>query len=972
MFSVVTAVAAPLLVILIFGFLIYRFGFLSGREVGGRASFIAGGIMLLFVSLWEVAELASDYSDWFVAGAYPLIEVAQFVMAAIGLLLAVVGLAMYADYWQERRTEVEERLGRLSMLDNLQHDSRQPYHLLEILNISLREILAHYPMTAGAVFLVNRAKRQFVLTSSSGLHKDEIAYLEYYPLERNVVSQAVELGDPMLLAQFDFYDRSGTRVASRFKSILIVPLNSGMERIGGLLLFSEEAQFFDSTDIRYLSPVALWLAEKMKSARLERLLAQTDKLREDIAVRYADLTTRLNSSSRSAAAPDGVVGFCRALVGLLDSESVHLCGLRQGALIFHGSSEPLFDLSENLRAALIEGIDRARPLIINQDTGEGGVVQSSLLCPVPTAKTDALLLVKSGRPFQINDGGLKVLDSFAQLAGLVLHLEDDSHMRLTRRKGFEAILEILQTESVGQDPSAGVQFFLETVARVFPRKTVYLAFVPDSASQYRTVGVPGQEESQLSDEVRVGIDEGGVGSVGASRQTLFVHGRAAASHHFDSYHDQARSDFLRFFGERGLPEFVAYCPISEGEALAVAMIAIYGMEESERAEWERLLTLSAGLCSLRLNMSRITRLSAPGRKLAAAPEAIGNLINELNNHLAAVIGTAELTAQDSRLPNEVRSKMREIVSRAELAAEVARKSMTTTLATEPADRPLPETISRSIQRELGLVHVSGNVYMAGQRPREIFLSLESVAPIGLAVPRFGELFRTVLNRFAALADEDDVFTVATYVRDQYVYLDVSRHRHNFPPVAPVVGFGRYVRAEEAFRNRPADIYLSHILDTDTDYSVDTASMAPAYLSFRFPVSGRAVPISETTFTATPRLLAIDDQQVILDLISAMGQSLGYEVRTALTGEEGLKLVERETFEAVLTDLALPGISGLEVARQISRRRPGLPIILVTGWSTETKGEELAEAGITEVLYKPFRIEQLTSVVRAVVAGRISS
>ena len=56
----------------------------------------------------------------------------------------------------------------------------------------------------------------------------------------------------------------------------------------------------------------------------------------------------------------------------------------------------------------------------------------------------------------------------------------------------------------------------------------------------------------------------------------------------------------------------------------------------------------------------------------------------------------------------------------------------------------------------------------------------------------------------------------------------------------------------------------------------------------------------------------------------MGQSLGYEVRTASTGEEGFHLAERESFEAVLTDLALPGLSGLDVARQIDRRYPGPP------------------------------------------------
>jgi DNA-binding response OmpR family regulator len=116
-------------------------------------------------------------------------------------------------------------------------------------------------------------------------------------------------------------------------------------------------------------------------------------------------------------------------------------------------------------------------------------------------------------------------------------------------------------------------------------------------------------------------------------------------------------------------------------------------------------------------------------------------------------------------------------------------------------------------------------------------------------------------------------------------------------------------------------------------------------------------------------LAIDDQDVILDLISAMGRSLGYEVRTASTGEEGLRLAGETTFDVVLTDQALPGMSGLEVARRLHRLVPQLPIILVTGWSSEPLETDVNSTGIREILYKPFRIEQLTAVVRSVVAAR---
>ncbi|MEW5795688.1 MAG: response regulator [Candidatus Zixiibacteriota bacterium] len=972
MVEVVTTVAAPLLVVLIFGFLIYRFGFFTGRDIGGRLPFVVGGVLLLVVSLWGVVELAPNYTDWFIAGAYPLIDLAQSLLGAIGLLLGVSGLALYADYWQERRTEVEERFGRLSILDNLQLDSRQPYHLLEMLNISLREILVQYPMAAGAVLLVNRAQRQFVLTSSAGLHKDEIACLEYYPLGRNVVSQAVELGDPMLLAQFEFFDRTGGRIDSRFKSVLVLPLLSGMEQVGGLLLFSEEPHFFVARDIRYLAPVAQWLAEKIKSARLGRLLAQAERLRETEAANVSDLTGRVASSARAAAGSDPANGFCRSLVGLADSESVHLCGIRQGALVFHGSSEPLFDLTENLRASMIEGIDRARPLIINQESGDAEVrkqvVQSNLVLPVPGSKSDALLLVKPGPAFTVNDKSLKLIESFAALGGLVIRMEEDNRLRLTRRKGFEVVVELLRAELPGRDSRSGVRFFLETLGRVLPRKTICLAFFADSASSYRVQTVSPGENAELFDDILVHSGRGGAGAVAASGESTFIHGRGAVARHFDTYDDQVRSTFQRFFGERGWPEYVAYCPVGDGESTTVAMIAAHVMDESERAEWERLLTLAAGLCTLRLTTARLSRAGEAG-VISVTWASTGDALNRLNNHLAAVIGTAELTAQDSQLSEDVRRRLRDIITRAEEAADVARRTLTAGPTGGFEGAGVTETVSRVVERELAQLKVSGNVHMAGQRPREIFSNLETVPPMALPANRLAELFRTLLDRFSALADEDDIFTIATYSRDKYVYLDVSRHRRNFPPVAPVAGFGRYVAAEEALRSRPSDIFLTQVQESGTGYAVDDERPVPAYLSFRFPVSPTIpAPLSGSP-TPRARLLAIDDQQVILDLISAMGQSLGYEVRTASSGEEGLRLAERQQFDAVLTDLALPKMSGLEVARQISRLRPGVPVILVTGWSTELNADQLAEAGISDVLYKPFRMEQLTSVVRAVVAGR---
>ena len=76
------------------------------------------------------------------------------------------------------------------------------------------------------------------------------------------------------------------------------------------------------------------------------------------------------------------------------------------------------------------------------------------------------------------------------------------------------------------------------------------------------------------------------------------------------------------------------------------------------------------------------------------------------------------------------------------------------------------------------------------------------------------------------------------------------------------------------------------------------------------------------------------------------------------------MAENKSYDLILTDLAMPGISGIDVARKIRVHNPNLPIILITGWEVNLSEEELTLAGISKVLYKPFRIEQLIEIMQS--------
>ncbi|HUV31325.1 MAG TPA: response regulator [Acidobacteriota bacterium] len=967
---------APVLVLALVSFLAFRLRFFSAGDVGGRYPFVFGSVCLLVASVWQAVTTLPGYAEWFVPSAYGVLTLARFGLTVIGLVLGTVALSLYADYWQTRRDDIEDREGKLSLLENLQHDARQPYQLLELLNISLKELLYHFPGGAGAMFLLNRVRRQFVLATESGLTKNEIAMLEHYPLGRNMFSQAVELGDPLIGGGFNFIGTDGQPIGSRFNSCLALPMVSGREKIGGVLLFSEENDFFGKTEIKYLTPVVEWLAEKIHAARLARETSVLQGELERRRTEQASLAARIASSARALVAPDAVDAYCRSVVQVAGSESVHLIGLQHGALTVYGGSEPLTDLTENYRTALLEAIDRAKPLIINQETtGDSGrpeVIQSSLIFPFSDeGGRDALLLRRASSAFAVDDEQLKLLDFFGRLGCAVLKQDSANRLSVTRRKGFEAVLQLLRVEAKAGSFENDPGFFMRHLAPVMPPFTAGVTLGRDEDGGLKVLDSHGVDGSLLS-EFYVLPGEGDLGRAAAEGECLFAFGRKAIAAKLEAYEIHNRNALQRLMGERGLPSFMAACPVIRAvKVIGVVGMVVFDMEEAQRGEWERLLTLAVNLYSLRLTMAALQIQPEPAVTEAGEVEVSGLIVNQLNNHLSAVIGSAEWALQRPELSTQTREQLREIVAEAEKAAACIKQSLSSAPEQPSGAKAAGDAVSldRTIKSVLGTSHISGNLYMAGGRAREIDLKLGSAAEFDFPSAAMRNLFESVLDRFGSIAEDDDVISVVTYREGEAVYLDVSRHRKNFPPVEPVAGFARYQPSGEALQARPSDVFLEHVAREACFYAVDRNSPAPAYLSFRFPVRSRLEPTGPEVADRSVRLLAIDDHSVILDLLSAMGQSLGYRVDTALRGQQGVRLAHENVYDVVLTDLAMPDMSGLEVARQIHARHPLTPIILVTGWEASLEREQLQSAGICEVLYKPFRIEQLTEIIQASVSGR---
>ena len=122
-----------------------------------------------------------------------------------------------------------------------------------------------------------------------------------------------------------------------------------------------------------------------------------------------------------------------------------------------------------------------------------------------------------------------------------------------------------------------------------------------------------------------------------------------------------------------------------------------------------------------------------------------------------------------------------------------------------------------------------------------------------------------------------------------------------------------------------------------------------------------------------RLLIVDDEEQLLDILVAELSELelprGFEISTAKNGADALALIGRQPFEAVLSDIMMPVMSGLEFLHHARAAGHELPVIFLTGAIDKDKAIEALRLGAFDILEKPWDREQLgSSVVQALTLG----
>lgn len=356
------------------------------------------------------------------------------------------------------------------------------------------------------------------------------------------------------------------------------------------------------------------------------------------------------------------------------------------------------------------------------------------------------------------------------------------------------------------------------------------------------------------------------------------------------------------------------------------------------------------------------------QKMEAMGSLTGGVAHDFNNLLTPIIGSLDLLVRKGVGTDREQRLIQGALQSAERA-----KTLVQRLLAFARRQPLQVTavdVARVVENMAGLVAatlgptIDVRVELADLPPARADLNQLEMALLNLAVnardamPDGGEL-RITARRESVLAPDDRALPRGHYVRlsvsDTGVGMDADTLRRAIEPFFSTKGVGK---------GTGLGLSMVHGLAAQLGggLTIESAPRAGTTIGLWLPISATAViddePLIESV-CAAKRLgiaLLIDDEELVRMSTADMLADLGYDVVEAGSAEEALRLIHGGLEPAVLvSDHLMPGMSGAQLAREMRRLRPGLPVLIVSGYAEE----EGIDADIPR-LTKPFRNAELAA------------
>lgn len=170
---------------------------------------------------------------------------------------------------------------------------------------------------------------------------------------------------------------------------------------------------------------------------------------------------------------------------------------------------------------------------------------------------------------------------------------------------------------------------------------------------------------------------------------------------------------------------------------------------------------------------------------------------------------------------------------------------------------------------------------------------------------------------------------------------------------PAVRVGRQWR----FRKSDIDTWLDNQRSATVPSGADQRPHADVVGTHGPLAAARTISANER-----PRVLVVDDEESIRDLLAKTLALADYDVDVSPDGASALERMRSTSYDLLIADLKMPGMDGLSLIREVKRLGSEMPVIIITGYSTEASAIDAINLGVSRYLVKPFRVPRVLDAV----------
>jgi len=374
------------------------------------------------------------------------------------------------------------------------------------------------------------------------------------------------------------------------------------------------------------------------------------------------------------------------------------------------------------------------------------------------------------------------------------------------------------------------------------------------------------------------------------------------------------------------------------------------------------------------------------QKLEAIGTLAGGIAHDFNNILGAIVGYSEMIRDDFPPGSPSIHDINQVIKASHRAKDLVKQILAFSRQVE--DQKIPILPAMIVKEAITLLRSSlpvtitieqdidpdaGSVLAEPTQLHQIVMNLCTNAFHAMEVK--GGTLTITLQKI--ILSHDDLATDPDLQPGRFVKLSIKDTGEGIPLEIRERIFDPFFTTKEVGKGTGLGLSMVYSIVKSSGGSITCDSRIGEGTEFRIilpALEGQIVQDKESTELpphGKEHILFIDDEEMLAELGQTMLQRLGYHVTTRENSFDALKTFQDQpdTFDLVITDQTMPGLTGVDLARRILQIRPHMPIILCTGYSSQISEETAKAAGIKGFAFKPITIKDIGELIRKILDGQ---